>query len=223
MALSLLGKIGIAGLSNVVSLVSSIITDNTWTVQVLQEDTLLPNSSNVWTKFKKQIKDSISSVRNLIWGSTNDTNWMDIGDFDSFISINGSKSSQIVENAVEGGSFRSVNKINKPREFVVELARGGTWSLYENGIKNLIQNLEAYSGSTKICRIVTPYGVISSLNLIKFDYSFTRDGGANLLIAKLTFKEILSANVKLDNYTVKKVKNPSNTDTANTGNKSLGV
>lgn len=221
MALSLLEKIGIAGLSNVVSLVSNVITDNTWTVQVLNEKNLIPNSDNIWTSFKKKIKESISSVRNLIWGSEDDSSWLDIGDFDSFISINGSKSSQIVENAVEGGSFRSVNKINKPREFVVELARGGTWALYENGIKNLIQNLEAYSGSTKICRIVTPYGVISNLNLIKFDYSFTRDDGANLLIAKLKFKEILSANVKLDNYTVKKVKNPSNSDTVNTGSKGL--
>lgn len=195
-----------------------------WTVQVEKNDDLSKKPDNwydeMMSSVKSAISDAISGLAETVGGwfgfESTEKNWVNIASFESFISLNGVNDSQIVENAVERGSFRSVNKLNKPRTFVVELGQGG----WKSKIEGILYNLEKYKGSTTLCRIVTPYGVIPDLNLKKLEYSFTRDNGSNLLIAKLTFQEILY-NTELPDFRVETVKNPQSADSQNTGKKGL--
>lgn len=191
-----------------------------WTVQVRRKEDVTPSPKNWWDEIKKDIKDSIvpiaSDFKDSLGLEALNKNWVNIASFESFISLNGQSNSQIVENAVEQGSFRSVNKLNKPRIFVVELGQGG----WKSKIENMLNNLRKYQGKTTLCRVVTPYGVIPNLNMIKLDYSFTRDNGSNLLVAKMTFQEILY-NTELPDFYVDTVRNPASADSQNTGKKAL--
>ena len=111
-----------------------------WTVQVKKKDDQTPEPDNWFDKLKTGISDQLSSISNSILKAFNlgeKEEWVDIADFDSFISMNGVHDSQIVENAVEKGSFRSANKIIQPSTFVVELAKGG----WKAGIENTRNNL----------------------------------------------------------------------------------
>jgi hypothetical protein len=200
-----------------------------WTVQVKKKDDQTPGPDNWFDKLKTGISDQLSAISNSILKAFNlgeKEEWVDIASFDSFISMNGVHDSQIVENAVEKGSFRSANKIIQPSTFVVELAKGG----WKAGIENTRNNLLKYQGalkgkdgkvnSTIKCRIVTPFGVINELNLKKIDYNFSQEGGAYLLIARLEFREIKSYEKVLTNDK-SMVKSASLSNTVSGGLKSL--
>ena len=193
-----------------------------WDVQVLKEQKLEPKSDSFIDRIRRGITNSFSG---WLFNDTNDiytqkvSEYPTIADFDSFISFNGSHDAQIVQNAVEQGSFRSVNKIRKPNTFVVELAKGGV----QYYVETVLNNFKKYQGSTEIFRIVTPYGNLDNLNLVKLEYGYTRESGAGLLIAKLTFQEIITGSVREDMYSLIKVNNPSKTNTINTGNKALAT
>lgn len=135
-----------------------------------------------------------------------------IARFDSFVSFNGSRESQIMQNAIEKGSFRSVNKIKKPNTCTVELAKGG----YRSEVEACLEAIKKVNESLLICRIVTPFGIMDNMNMIKLDYSYTRNNGANLLVAKMTFQEVRAGTVR-EGLTKREVKDPSDTKTENTG------
>lgn len=189
-----------------------------WDVQVLKEQKLKQKSDGFISAVRNTVKNAINWVQDTVAGlfQNIDNSYTSICDFDSFISFNGSHDTQVVQNAVEQGSFRSVNKIKKPNTCIVELAKGG----YRSDIENVLSNLKKYQGSTKTFRVMTPFGNMDNLNLIKLEYQYTRDNGSNLLIAKLTFQEIVYGSVtgKYENI---KVNTPDKTNTENTGNKAL--
>lgn len=189
-----------------------------WDVQVLKEQKLKQKSDGFISAVRNTVKNAIDWVQDTVAGlfQNIDSSYTSICDFDSFISFNGSHDTQVVQNAVENGSFRSVNKIKKPNTCVIELAKGG----YRSDIENVLSNLKAYQGSIKTFRVMTPFGNMDNLNLIKLEYQYTRDNGSNLLIAKLTFQEIIYGSVtgKYENI---KVNTPDKTNTENTGNKAL--
>lgn len=137
-----------------------------------------------------------------------------IARFDSFISFNGTRDSKIVHNAVENGSFRAVNKIHNPNTCVVELAKGG----YRSEVEACLEALKKVNESLLICRVVTPFGYMDNLNMIGLDYSYTRDNGSNLLIAKMKFQEIRSGRVKAEGKVIN-LKNPADADKSSTGTK----
>ena len=114
---------------------------------------------------------------------------------------------------MENGSFRSVNKIRNPDTIIVELAKGG----YRSGIEAVLSSLKKYQGSTTLCRVLTPFGTINNLNMVKLEYSYTRDNGSNLLVAKLHFQEIIGGTVKAPKNELGTVKNAPDTDTKNGG------
>lgn len=191
-----------------------------WDVQVLKGQKIQPKSDSKINSTRKNIVNSSNGTNY----SNSDTifenkisNYNTIADFDSFISFNGSHESQIVQNAVEQGSFRSVNKIKKPNTCIVELAKGGS----QYNIENVLNNLIKYQSSTDIFRIITPYGDLDNLNFIKLEYDYKRESNCGLLIAKLTFQEVITGSVKEDMYSLMKVNNPSKTNTTNTGNKAV--
>ena len=119
--------------------------------------------------------------------SVEDARYVKIADFDTFLSLNGKHESQVVQNAIEKGQFRSVNKIKKPDICVIELAKGGS----AQDIQLVLDNLKNYKNSIELLVVSTPFGLLENMNLIGLDYTFSTDNGSNLLIAKLTFQEIV--------------------------------
>jgi len=163
-----------------------------WTIKVKKERKLNPKDADGFFDFFDTVKNDIRWAQESIAGffQYTEADMEDIADFDSFISMNGSHNSQVVKNAIENGSFRSVNKIKDPNKIIVELAKGG----YKTGVEEVLANLKKYQNTTAFCTVVTPFGPIKNLNLVGLDYNFTVDSGSNLLVAKLTFQEIVYNN-----------------------------
>jgi len=208
-------------LSDVFSTITSALPTikiSKWDVQVLKEQKLKQKSDGIISSIRNTVKNAIKWAQDTVAGlfQNIDNSYTSLCDFDSFISFNGSHDTQIVQNAVEQGSFRSVNKIRKPNTCVIELAKGG----YRSDIESVLNDLKAYQGSIRMFRIITPFGNMDNLNLIRLEYQYTRDNGSNLLIAKLTFQEVIYGSVT-GKYEMARVNNPDKTDTKNTGNKSL--
>lgn len=222
MATSLLKTIGLSFAGSTISFLSDLVLGDEWSVEVLQEQDKTSSKIGLYTKLRKGISDIKSLTKEIMPFSESSEGYVKIADFDSFISINGVSDSQVVENAIEQGSFRSVNKIIKPKQFTIELARGGGFKFLENGIKNMLYNLEQYQGSTVLCRVITPYGVITNLNLTKLEYTFNRDIGSCLLLARMTFQEI-RGKAKRQIIRVEKIKNAGFADMVDTGSKSARV
>lgn len=160
-----------------------------WTVKVKKERQLNPLNADGLYSAIKIIKNDIRWAQEQIAGifQYTDPDMLDIAEFDSFISFNGQHTSQIVKNAIENGAFRSVNKLKEPNKVIIELAKGG----YRSGIEEVLTSLKKYQNSTAVCSVYTPFGVLEDLNLIGLEYNFTTDNGSNLLIAKLTFQEVM--------------------------------
>lgn len=135
-----------------------------------------------------------------------------IADFDTFLSFNGRHESQVVQNAIEQGQFRSVNKIRKPNTCTVELGKGGS----VQDVQLVLDNLKKYKDSTDLLVVYTPFGVLENMNLISLDYAFRYGDFVNMLVVKLTLQEIQTGGLVLE-YTTATVKNPSNTNTQNVG------
>ena len=177
----------------------SVAHNNLWTIEYLKE--------------KSGVRGTIDNNAEFVFDD-----WVKIADFDSFISLNGKHESQIVQNAIEQGQFRSANKIRKPNVFVVELAKGG---LAEN-IQLVLDNLIAYKESTQLLRVRTPFGMIENVNLIGLEYSFKRGDCASMLVAKLHLQEVQSGKATME-YSIEKTKNPENTNTVDAGTKNSEV
>ena len=185
-----------------------------WDVMVLKGQAPKREPDNKISGWIRKAEDFVSGIQDAVagifQGSTD--KYETIARFDSFISFNGTRDSKIVHNAIENGSFRAVNKIHNPNTCVVELAKGG----YRSEVEACLEALKKVNESLLICRVVTPFGYMDNLNMIKLDYSYTRDNGSNLLVAKMTFQEIRSGSVK-ESYTTQVVKNPADTNKASTG------
>lgn len=227
MATSLLKTIGLSFAGSTISFLSDLILGDEWSVEVLQEQDKSGKTISFYKNLQKELgkSETIQDIvntwerrKNISTLNEGSEGYVKIADFDSFISMNGVSDSQIVENAIEQGSFRSVNKVIKPKRFTIELARGGGFKFLENGIKNMLYNLEQYQGSTILCRVITPYGVINNLNLVKLEYSFTQDVGSCLLIARMTFQEVMGK-ARRQKVRVEKVKNASLAETIDSGEK----
>lgn len=140
--------------------------------------------------------------------------YIKIADFDTFLSMNGKHESQVVQNAIEQGQFRSVNKIRKPDTCLIELAKGGN----VQDIELVLSNLKKYKDSTDLLTVRTPFGIMEDMNLIGLDYIFRQGESAYMLVVKLTLQEIQSGDLGLE-YTTAVVKDPQNTNTQKTGEK----
>lgn len=197
----------------------NLLRTNKWDVQVLKSQKEVIETDDILINLKRQFEEVITNAQNFIQdfmidlfgGNKRSEIYETIGEFDSFLSFNGVHDTQLVQNAVEKGSFRSVNKIRKPDRCVVELGRGGT----EAEIELTIRTLKKYQGGTHIMRVLTPYGYIANLNLFKLEYQYKKGHGANMLIARLHFQEVMYGSSA--GYTTKKVNTPDKTNTANGG------
>lgn len=192
-----------------------------WDIMVLKGEAPKRASDEDITTFKGALNQAIDrmadavrdlqdAIAGIFQGST--SKYETIAKFDSFVSFNGSRNTEIVQNAIEMGSFRTVNKIQRPATCVVELAKGG----YRSEVESCLWALKEVNKSLALCRIVTPFGSMDNMNLIKLDYSYTKDNGANLLVAKMTFQEVRYGSIKAG-YKDVKVKAPQDADKKQTG------
>lgn len=201
----------------------NILRTNKWDVQVLKSQKEKEETDDWILQAKQLVENAITFVTDTIQnvmvdifgGKKKSEIYETIGEFDTFVSFNGKRDSQVVQNAVENGSFRSVNKIRKPNTCIVELARGGM----ETEIELTLRLLKKYQSGTHTMRVLTPYGYMDRLNLVKLEYQYKKGDGANMLIAKLHFQEIMVG--KSAGYTTKKVSTPDKTDNINGGQKAV--
>lgn len=146
-------------------------------------------------------------------------------DFTSFIDMEEIDDTSITSHPIEGGSFRSVNKVRKPKELKVTLAKAGIDSGIEDSldeVKKLLplarytirQSVKPKLKSIPMeFRIVTPFNEIDNLNLTKLNYGFKQDNGRNMLLMYLTFQEV----IEKSGVSKKVAKNPTNFGTENIG------
>ena len=207
--------LGFIGFDSITASMPTIKISN-WTIKINKErEVVFSKDRKLIDDFKQTIKWTQEKIASFF--QTTNPDAMDIAEFDSFISLNGNHSSQVVKNAIEGGAFRSVNKIKDPDKVVIELAKGG----YRSAIEEVLTNLRKYQNSIATCYVITPFGMLKNLNLIGLEYSFSSDNGSNLLLAKLTFQEIRYGNVQNSN---KKTKVPGTAKKQDMGRKSpIGI
>lgn len=193
-----------------------------WEIQVKNEDKYTPPSDNALVGAIRKgfhiidtIKEATQDFFSSLAGDSQAFNYTSIADFDSFIECSIQKDSQVTNRPVERGSFRSVNKVQKPTIAKVVLAKGG----FYKGIETCLEALNDLQGSTKLCRVVTPFGVTKDMNLFKFNHSYKKETGSHMLMANLELIEIREGIVR--QKSLLNVKNPVDSDLVDTGVKSL--
>ncbi|MBO7732871.1 MAG: hypothetical protein J6S67_09970 [Methanobrevibacter sp.] len=154
----------------------------------------------------------------------------------SFRSVNKVKKAKIVKvTLAKAGIGYGIEDSLKEVKMLLPLARYGQQKIERTGLStqfeqvgdNIVSSITETTGITRVkvkdksvpmeFRIVTPFDMISGLNLIKLDYTFKKDNGRNMLLMYLTFQEIMET----DRKTSGKIKNPTNSNAENTGRKSL--
>lgn len=235
-----------------------------WKIQYKAGDLKSDNSLLGKISRAKQKLDNVVAKINGISEDMNSEEWKDI-EFDSFISMSEVNEAPITNNPIELGSFRSVNKITRPKRINVTIAKGGMgygiqdlinelgdkvpkarietigagltekWNKVKQGVNSVIEKTNKVMGklgfNSKIgtleidkftlpmqFRIITPFHMISSLNLVKVDYSLMKESGRNMVIFDLSFEEIRSPK---EIKKAKKVNNPTDSEKENAGQMTL--
>lgn len=246
-------------LSTITSSLPNVLNllQGTWDVQykIAERDVKTEGALVKLSNTIQSAKDLVSGIDLLIDGFE----WKSL-DFDSFIEIKEVQDSQISQSPVENGTFRSINKVRKPKVINVTLAKAGIGYGIEDSLaevkallplaryskkgasqndkislmekaKNLITDVSSIFSGKQVLnrenkkntnfpmefRIVTPFDMISNMNLIKLDYTFKQDTGRNMLLMYLTFQEILERS----SYVKKTTKNPSNISNEDVGKMNL--
>lgn len=105
---------------------------------------------------------------------------------DSFIDVEDSRDWAIPNYPTEAGGFESYNKVTKPGEVHLTVAKGGTVSERQT----FRQRLDALSESTTLVNILTPSRTYKRYNLTRVEVSRTAERGAALLQLRLAFTEV---------------------------------
>lgn len=106
--------------------------------------------------------------------------------FDSMLSVDIKAENQVVQEAVEQGSFASYNKLASPTEIRVKLAKSG----YDYDKQAFLKTLDKYCEGTDLLKLVTPSASYSGYNLESYAYMRDDTSGAQLLTVELVLKEV---------------------------------
>lgn len=104
----------------------------------------------------------------------------------SFDTFDFRSESQVSEFPVEAGGFASYNKVQKPSEPVVTFSFEG--SVKER--KDFLAAIDKASKSTDLYSVVTPEATYINHNITGYGYPRESNHGANLIIVRLTLREI---------------------------------
>jgi hypothetical protein len=110
----------------------------------------------------------------------------DVIEFNSMLSMDFSAENQTAAEPVEQGSFASYNKIASPSQLRVTLASAADPA----GQQALLDSLADLCAGTKLLTLASPAQEYAGYTLESFTYSRRADGGAQLLTAELTLKEV---------------------------------
>lgn len=111
---------------------------------------------------------------------------------DTIISVEHRKDFHVAEYPQEPNSFQSYNKIERPFESRVRLARGG--SRGEGGvIGRFLDELERIAASLELFDVVTPERAFFGANITHFDYARTVQSGSAMIVAEVWLQEIRQA------------------------------
>lgn len=121
---------------------------------------------------------------------------------DSFLSIDFHNEYNIPNAPQEQGAFTSYNKVPTPFTAIVKVAKGAQLnplSAFGGGganLKSFLDNLLKINGDTKLYAVVTPDQTHLNVNLKGVDYKREVHNGAAMILATLTFVEVMQqANV----------------------------
>lgn len=131
---------------------------------------------------------------------------------DSVREVEDDKEHNIPRYPIEGGGFKSYNKVETPQQVQVIVTKGGSTS----DKASFISAVTKLCGSLDILTVVTPEQTYRSLNLVKNSKHRSAESGASLLVVQLTFEEVRvgSADAAFSDQTVK---DPSGADNVSGG------
>jgi hypothetical protein len=110
---------------------------------------------------------------------------------------------------VEGGSFQSYNKVERPYDVRITLTKGGS----DADRRMFLSEAEAILASTGLFTVLTPEWSYGSCNCVHLDYERTAERGATLLRVELGFRLIrATASASFTN-----TKTPAGAANTNTG------
>lgn len=130
-------------------------------------------------------------------------------DVDSVISVEYRADSTVSDYAIENGGFVSYNKVDRPYESRVRLARSGA-SVDRTAFLQALQSLKS---SVELVTIVTPEQVYENANVTGYDVGRSATEGAQMLVAELQLQEIRQAPATAYSNT----RDPSGADAVNDG------
>jgi hypothetical protein len=140
------------------------------------------------------------------WGVFNNKN-KPIAVWDNFLGIEYLGASHVSDHPVEKGAFASYNKVGLPYAVRVRVSCGASnakRTAFLSALEKARKSLDLYS-------VVTPDAVYQNYNIEALDYRRTQDGGAGLIVAELTLREIKQTS------TTESPKNASAATPTNTG------
>lgn len=103
-----------------------------------------------------------------------------VGDFDY------TRTTEVSDYPVEGGSFATYNKVQLPDEPIVTLMFTGTMSQRTQ----FLNAIDAATKSINMYSVVTPEVVYLNHTIVSYKYSRSADKGATLLKVEITLKEV---------------------------------
>lgn len=106
--------------------------------------------------------------------------------FKSFILLDVTAEAKTTQQAIEEGSFTSINKVLSPKTYSVELGLEGD----ESDIRNAITTIETELTEATLLQIVYPLGATPEATLTKYSYSQNLENGYGRLLLKLSLEEI---------------------------------
>lgn len=152
------------------------------------------------------------SILSDLWMVVDNDSLSEVASFDTFVSQEFKGEADVSKLPVEG-SFMSYNKVMKPKEVTVTMAKSGIPYLLES----TITALDEYRNSTKLISVITPYGLYDSMSLANLSYTLKREDGG-MLVVTLGLQEV---RIVTPQYTTgissAKSRNKGNAGTVNRG------
>lgn len=176
--------------------VSSVMTKLPGFSQILKlpafDNLLGVSGSDILTGDDPEAADSSSDPK---WG-VYDSNGAPVAVTDSFVSLEFSKEWSISKNPVAPNSFGAYNKVERPFDIRVPLAKGGT----EADRTTFLDDIDSAVASIDLYSVVTPETTYINANLIGYSYERRAEKGVSLLLVELRIEQVrLSATTTFSN------------------------
>lgn len=105
---------------------------------------------------------------------------------DNVVAVGGRKEWGVSDYPVEPNAFESYNKVETPAEFTVRMTAGGTLARREQ----FLQSVEAAAATNDLYDVVMPERAYASMNITRYDFRRTAQGGLGLMIVDLRLIEV---------------------------------